>query len=78
MNFVLIENPCKPECAERSPTCHGNCEKYQAYAQNREEYREFIRNAKKYDREFRGYMNEQSAKVRKDELKHAKRGRKKW
>lgn len=78
MDFVLIPNPCTRECQERSATCHGSCERYEAFAKNREEYREFIHEAKKRDREFNSYMREQSNKIHKDELKYAKRGRKKW
>lgn len=25
--------PCVPECEERSPTCHAECEKYRAFAE---------------------------------------------
>lgn len=24
--------PCKPDCPDRSPTCHGTCERYAAFA----------------------------------------------
>lgn len=24
-------NPCKPDCKERSVTCHGTCEKYKTW-----------------------------------------------
>ena len=24
-------NPCSPDCRSRSPTCHGECEKYLAF-----------------------------------------------
>lgn len=27
----MIKPPCKPECKDRSPTCHGNCERYKLY-----------------------------------------------
>lgn len=25
------KNPCRPDCQDRSPTCHGNCERYRQY-----------------------------------------------
>ncbi len=34
-----VKNPCVKECPDRSPTCHGECEKYMAYAAWREELR---------------------------------------
>ena len=42
----MSKGPCPPDCAERSATCHGGCEKYQAfvvkqqasYARRRQEY----------------------------------------
>ena len=27
----MYENPCKPDCPDRSPTCHTECPKYAAY-----------------------------------------------
>jgi hypothetical protein len=26
-------NPCLPDCAKRSPTCHGQCDKYIKWAE---------------------------------------------
>ena len=75
MAFHLEENPCKQTCEERSSTCHGTCERYAKYAKNREEYREFVRAQKASDRDFRGYMNEQSRKVKR-ELRHSRRNSK--
>lgn len=44
-------NPCKPDCPERSPTCHSECEKYIAYDILRDIYRNQIYRDKelKYD-----------------------------
>lgn len=33
---VHIQNPCKRDCAERSPTCHAECEKYFKWREARE------------------------------------------
>lgn len=27
----MLESPCKPDCPERSPTCHGECDRYFAF-----------------------------------------------
>lgn len=27
----MLENPCKPDCPDRSATCHSTCEKYFIY-----------------------------------------------
>lgn len=35
-----MKNPCVKECPDRSPTCHGECEKYAAYAAWCEEKRQ--------------------------------------
>lgn len=35
----MKENPCKPDCPDRSPTCHGTCKKYMEFFKEREEER---------------------------------------
>ena len=35
-----MDVPCVKDCPDRSPTCHGTCEKYAAYAAWCEEERE--------------------------------------
>lgn len=34
-----MKNPCAKECPDRSPTCHSECEKYTAFAEERAEKR---------------------------------------
>lgn len=31
MNLNYIENPCKPDCPERTEGCHPKCKKYKRY-----------------------------------------------
>lgn len=31
-NAKQVPNPCRPDCPNRSGTCHINCAAYQAYA----------------------------------------------
>lgn len=31
-----IDNPCKRDCAERSPYCHAECKKYLDWVKSRE------------------------------------------
>lgn len=33
---VHIQNPCKRDCPERSPTCHAHCEKYLTWVESRQ------------------------------------------
>ena len=33
--------PCIRECPDRSPTCHGKCEKYQDFVKDREKERNY-------------------------------------
>lgn len=30
-----MNNPCVKDCPRRSPACHGSCEKYAAFAEER-------------------------------------------
>lgn len=30
--------PCSPDCAERSATCHGQCERYSVYEQGMRQF----------------------------------------
>jgi hypothetical protein len=30
-----MKNPCEKNCPNRSPTCHGKCEKYQLFFKER-------------------------------------------
>lgn len=39
-------NPCKPDCPERSPTCHSECERYIAYDILRDIYRDQVHREK--------------------------------
>lgn len=38
--------PCKPDCPDRSPTCHSECEKYLAYDILRDIYRDQVNREK--------------------------------
>lgn len=33
--FMHKDIPCKRECPERSPTCHGKCERYLEWVESR-------------------------------------------
>lgn len=33
--FDRVNNPCRRDCPERSPKCHGACERYAEYSRNR-------------------------------------------
>ena len=35
-----MTNPCAKDCPDRSPTCHGSCERYAAFAAYREQIRQ--------------------------------------
>lgn len=35
-NKTHIPNPCTRDCAERSPTCHAECEKYRTWVESRQ------------------------------------------
>lgn len=34
--MIGSDNPCRRECPDRSPTCHGGCDKYREWAEARE------------------------------------------
>ncbi len=36
------DNPCLPDCQDRSSDCHGKCEKYLAFEAKNKERRELI------------------------------------
>lgn len=31
-----MENPCRKDCPDRSPVCHGKCDKYLAFSKERQ------------------------------------------
>lgn len=35
-----VKNPCAKDCPDRSPTCHGECERYAAFAAHCERMRQ--------------------------------------
>lgn len=34
-----VPNPCRKDCPDRTPTCHGTCDRYAQFAAWREEVR---------------------------------------
>ena len=32
----MIDIPCEPTCERRSPTCHGTCEDYKRYCEDKD------------------------------------------
>lgn len=52
--FELKQNPCRRDCPDRSPKCHGACEKYAEYRHNRD----IINVEKRHQGEARGYIAE--------------------
>lgn len=44
--FVSLDNPCKPNCPERSQTCHSTCPDYIKFRKSLDERNKKIRNAK--------------------------------
>lgn len=41
-----MENPCKKNCPNRNPYCHGKCEDYQAWKKQEDIKHEKLRQAK--------------------------------
>ena len=37
---IRNDSPCDRDCPERSPTCHGSCERYAVYDRERKQRRE--------------------------------------
>lgn len=62
--------PCE-HCEKRHTGCHGQCEAYQSYAVDREEFRQ--ERARQKDVE--GYMHQRGRKRRREQLIEQKRGR---
>lgn len=73
------EGPCKG-CEERTPGCHGTCEKYTKYKERLEEYKTILRATRREDlipghrpwmkqtsKAQAGYRNEQKAERRRKE-----------
>lgn len=67
--MTVKDYPCKRECAERSETCHGDCERYKQYRAAREDaYRENLKWAT-----LRDYTLEEVRKSRKGRRSKRKR-----
>lgn len=47
----LSDNPCKPDCPKRSPTCHVSCPEYALYKEKKNKENENVQ--KKRDAERR-------------------------
>ena len=62
---MYIQNPCKRECAERSPTCHAECERYLAWCESRKP--ELKERAKKQiaDGHYLEHVNARNERMRK-------------
>ena len=52
------DNPCVPDCPNRSEECHGKCEKYKAFENRNKERRERLK------KENEKYATVSDAKVR--------------
>ena len=55
-----MEPPCK-DCENRSPGCHGRCETYLAYAEERRK----ISDARKQEAVYLDYVTDNAAKINK-------------
>lgn len=49
----LSDNPCKPDCPKRSPTCHINCPEYAKFKVKRDKEKESIQKIKDAERRIR-------------------------
>ncbi len=67
-----VENPCFRDCPDRTPTCHGKCEKYQAYAKWCEE----VRQKRAEKSRARNILNEGKDRMFRKKLLREKQGRK--
>lgn len=59
-----IDCPCW-YCEERSPNCHGTCEKYKKYSKARQDRAEAIKTGRSIDKIFGDYHAEAVKKTRK-------------
>ena len=74
-----MEIPCVKDCPDRTPTCHGKCEKYKAYAAWRaEERKKWAEERKKRAEEarIRNIMNAGKARMFRKKQIREKQGRK--
>lgn len=64
----MLDNPCKPDCAERNATCHckGNCAKYDAYKEEYDKWKAEYDKQRKYDADFYAYRKETSNKIKRN------------
>ena len=67
-----MEIPCVKDCPDRTPTCHGKCEKYKAYAAWRAEERK----KRAEEARMRNIMNAGKARMFRKKQIREKQGRK--
>ena len=67
-----MEIPCVKDCPDRTPTCHGKCEKYKAYAAWRAEERK----KRAEEARIRNIMNAGKARMFRKKQIREKQGRK--
>ena len=56
-----MRNPCTKKCHDRSATCHGTCQKYIDYWQERKHHRERLESKRNVDI----YVNDSNKKIHK-------------
>lgn len=61
--------PCTPDCSRRSPTCHGSCPDYAAYAEKCGR----LRDLRLRESEVTGLLLEGAKKVKKEILRKSKK-----
>ena len=66
------ENPCKRDCAERSPTCHAHCEKYRGWVESRKPELKARAQRQTAESHYLDYVNARNERLRKVRRKRKK------
>lgn len=62
---ITIKNPCKRDCAERSPTCHAECEKYRTWVESRQPELKARAQRQTAESHYLDYVNARNERLRK-------------
>lgn len=63
--FMHKDNPCKRDCAERSPTCHAKCERYLEWVESRKPELEAKAAKQTAENNYIGYVKARDARFKK-------------
>lgn len=66
------QSPCVQECAERSPTCHAECEKYLAWVESRKPELEARAEKQRAENGYINYVNARNERLRRFRRKKQK------